>query len=335
MATTKRTWLWVILGIAGALVLLVIVFIGGAIYTFRTHVKNEYVENTVAEREFTQARARFAGQQPLIEFTGDSDRSDDTKVHRPAADAPRVEITPVGTVATSGQQSVQPTQNTTYNLTATGPGGTVTSTASVNVNNAVQANLAAKAQVKADEAVIETARLNLSWTRVTSPVDGLAGIALAQIGEFSFILATIGRDLGLLTTVATNALVASSIVSIVLNPLIYRAIDPIERWVSARPALARLLSRQSDASAHIAHSTAHPDEPHRAIVIGYGPTAPGEMEGLLPAGFERSLRQRLPGVVLEEGRVADQEGRHLPVLRSQNLVINRPLRKWAGPRTAL
>jgi len=92
MATTKRTWLWVILGIAGTLALLVIMFIGGAIYTFRTHVKNEYVESTVAEREFTQARARFAGQQPLIELIGDGDRNDDSTIHRPPADAPRVEI---------------------------------------------------------------------------------------------------------------------------------------------------------------------------------------------------------------------------------------------------
>jgi len=53
-------------------------------------------------------------------------------------------------------------------------------------------------------------------------------IALAQIGEFSFILSTIGRDLGLLTPVASNALVAASIVSIVLNPLLYRLAGPFE-----------------------------------------------------------------------------------------------------------
>src|SRR5262249_36305602 len=47
-------------------------------------------------------------------------------------------------------------------------------------------------------------------------------VALAQIGEFSFILATIGRELGILTTVATNVLVAASISSIVLNPIAYR-----------------------------------------------------------------------------------------------------------------
>ena len=62
------------------------------------------------------------------------------------------------------------------------------------------------------------------------------GIALAQIGEFSFILATIGRELGILTTEATNVLVATSIVSIVLNPVAYRAIRPIERgWRTTAP----------------------------------------------------------------------------------------------------
>ena len=53
-------------------------------------------------------------------------------------------------------------------------------------------------------------------------------IALAQIGEFSFILASLGRDLGVLTATATNVLVATSIASIVLNPIAYRG-DPSAR----------------------------------------------------------------------------------------------------------
>ena len=51
------------------------------------------------------------------------------------------------------------------------------------LDDAVQANLAAEAQVKADEAAVETAQLNLGFTKITSPIDGLAGIALAQIGD--------------------------------------------------------------------------------------------------------------------------------------------------------
>jgi membrane fusion protein (multidrug efflux system) len=63
--------------------------------------------------------------------------------------------------------------------------------------DAVQASLAAKAQVKADEAAIETAKLNLGWTHITSPVDGVAGIALGQLGDL------VGPAGPLLTTVST------------------------------------------------------------------------------------------------------------------------------------
>jgi RND family efflux transporter MFP subunit len=63
--------------------------------------------------------------------------------------------------------------------------------------NAVQANLAAKAQVVADEAALESARLNLGWTKITSPVEGVAGIALGQIGDL------VGPSGPLLTTVST------------------------------------------------------------------------------------------------------------------------------------
>jgi membrane fusion protein (multidrug efflux system) len=65
------------------------------------------------------------------------------------------------------------------------------------LDNAIQANLAAKAQVKADEAAVENARLNLDFTKITSPVDGLAGIALAQIGDL------VGQSGSVLTTVST------------------------------------------------------------------------------------------------------------------------------------
>lgn len=65
------------------------------------------------------------------------------------------------------------------------------------LDNAIQANLAAKAQVKADEAALENAQLNLDFTKIRSPVDGLAGIALAQIGDL------VGQSGSVLTTVST------------------------------------------------------------------------------------------------------------------------------------
>jgi membrane fusion protein (multidrug efflux system) len=66
------------------------------------------------------------------------------------------------------------------------------------LDDAVQANLAAKAQVKADEAAVENGQLNLGFTKIKSPIDGLAGIALAQTGDL------VGQSGGgVLTTVST------------------------------------------------------------------------------------------------------------------------------------
>ncbi|HJR60643.1 MAG TPA: cation:proton antiporter [Vicinamibacterales bacterium] len=118
------------------------------------------------------------------------------------------------------------------------------------------------------------AMLIIWWMRFPFKVALTVAIALSQIGEFSFILSTIGRDLGILSAEATNTLVAASIVSIVLNPLLYRAIDPIDRWFAARPRLHRLVSRPASPGprldAHDQPRTA--DAAHRAVVIGAGPT---------------------------------------------------------------
>ena len=56
--------------------------------------------------------------------------------------------------------------------------------------------------------------------------------ALAQIGEFSFILAAVARDLSVLPEVGLHVVVAVSIASILLNPLAAKAIRPVEAWLS-------------------------------------------------------------------------------------------------------
>jgi membrane fusion protein (multidrug efflux system) len=65
------------------------------------------------------------------------------------------------------------------------------------LDNAIQANLAAQAQIKADQAAIEAVELNLSFTRITAPIDGLAGVAQAQIGDL------VSPQGGALTTIST------------------------------------------------------------------------------------------------------------------------------------
>jgi monovalent cation:H+ antiporter-2, CPA2 family len=88
-------------------------------------------------------------------------------------------------------------------------------------------------------------------------------VALAQIGEFSFILAALAGELKILPAETMNALVATAIISITLNPLLYRSIDPVIKGLE-RVRWFRSLSTTM-ASANQASSA------HRAVVVGYGP----------------------------------------------------------------
>lgn len=65
------------------------------------------------------------------------------------------------------------------------------------LDDAIQANLAAKADVNSANAAVEEARLNLGFTKITSPIDGIAAIATAQIGDL------VGPSTNILTTVST------------------------------------------------------------------------------------------------------------------------------------
>lgn len=99
-------------------------------------------------------------------------------------------------------------------------------------------------------------------------------VALAQIGEFSFILASVGRSLGIVGDSASNALVAAAMVSISLNPLFYRLVRPFESWAKGSSwwhlleARARRVPQQLGAEA----MNQVPGSQDRTIVVGYGPT---------------------------------------------------------------
>jgi RND family efflux transporter MFP subunit len=92
-----------------------------------------------------------------------------------------------------------------------GPLAKVDAVSKQDFDNATQTNLAnkaqvkaaeaaiasAKAQIEAGEAAVETATINLSFTRLISPIDGIAGIAQAQVGDL------VSTSSGTLTTVST------------------------------------------------------------------------------------------------------------------------------------
>ena len=95
-------------------------------------------------------------------------------------------------------------------------------------------------------------------------------VSLGQIGEFSFILTALGRDLGILPASALNIVVAVSIVSITLNPVTSRLVDLLERWIAARTRLWRRVLPGDDLGDMGAASSLDPRD--RAVVVGYGPT---------------------------------------------------------------
>jgi CPA2 family monovalent cation:H+ antiporter-2 len=99
-------------------------------------------------------------------------------------------------------------------------------------------------------------------------------VALAQIGEFSFILAALGRELGVLPAEAMNVIVTTSIVSILLNPVAYRSVATIHRWATGQPWLSGVLRATSGQDAAQEGRRGAPAVPpsHRAVVVGYGPT---------------------------------------------------------------
>lgn len=101
-------------------------------------------------------------------------------------------------------------------------------------------------------------------------------VALAQIGEFSFILASLGKSLNVLPEGAMNALVAVAIASITLNPLFYRSVHPVERILSRYPRLWRVLNRKSRTESslppsHHVEEDGAPETDYSAVVVGYGP----------------------------------------------------------------
>lgn len=117
------------------------------------------------------ASATVAVAKPSAELSASNAQlncGDSSQLKWSSTDAPHVEISNVGSVGTSGDQSVQPKQTTTYQLTASGPGGTATSNATVNVNNAIQANLAlSPAEVhykRVGDKVVQEDGTALNWT---------------------------------------------------------------------------------------------------------------------------------------------------------------------------
>ncbi|HVG09183.1 MAG TPA: YbaL family putative K(+) efflux transporter [Thermoanaerobaculia bacterium] len=93
---------------------------------------------------------------------------------------------------------------------------------------------------------------------------------LAQIGEFSFILASLGVSLGLLPPEGQSLILAGAILSIAINPLVFHGIEPLQRWIRSRSNLARLVERPHDPLAELPMSVDAAELTGHVVIVGYG-----------------------------------------------------------------
>ncbi len=96
------------------------------------------------------------------------------------------------------------------------------------------------------------------------------GASLAQIGEFSFILAALGVSLNLLSLEGQNLILAGALISITLNSFIFSAIEPVQKWIRERSTLARLLERSGDPLAMLPDEVSQDYLRDQVVIIGHG-----------------------------------------------------------------
>ncbi len=118
--------------------------------------------------------------------------------------------------------------------------------------------------------------------------------SLAQIGEFSFILAGLGQALGLMSSEGMSLVLAGALISIALNPVMFSCIDPLRNWVLEKSAKARELEQRGDPYAELPMSTERKFLERQVVLVGYGRV--GQRIG------EALQRRDIPFVVAEQNR---------------------------------
>jgi CPA2 family monovalent cation:H+ antiporter-2 len=118
--------------------------------------------------------------------------------------------------------------------------------------------------------------------------------SLAQIGEFSFILASLGVSLGLLPGEGQSLILAGALISIALNPLLFKAIEPAQAWIRSRSKLARIVERPEDPLAQLPASVDSNRLAGQVVLVGYGRVGRRIGEALIEHG--------VPFVVAEQNR---------------------------------
>ncbi len=98
----------------------------------------------------------------------------------------------------------------------------------------------------------------------------IVGASLAQIGEFSFILAGLSIDLGLMDTKTQNLILAGALASIALNSLLFGLINPLQKWMGKNTDFTRVFAARTDPLAVLPDSTHESYLSGQVVLVGYG-----------------------------------------------------------------
>jgi monovalent cation:H+ antiporter-2, CPA2 family len=129
----------------------------------------------------------------------------------------------------------------------------------------------------------------------------ISGLGLAQIGEFSFVLASEGRTLGLVSKQVYLLILGTTAVTLVVTPFVLRAVPQLLTWAESVPWLNRYLT-QADVAVEASEDV--PQQGH-VVVCGYG---------RIGRNIVRILQQRNYAVV-----VIDQSESRVQRLREQGI----------------
>lgn len=122
----------------------------------------------------------------------------------------------------------------------------------------------------------------------------IVAASLAQIGEFSFILAGLGMSLGLLPIEGMSLILAAALISIAINPLLFSAIQPFKKWLVGVSKVASDLEKRVDPFAELPMSTERKYLAGQVVLVGYGRVG---------KRIAKALQQNdIPFVVAEENR---------------------------------
>jgi len=98
----------------------------------------------------------------------------------------------------------------------------------------------------------------------------IVAASLAQVGEFSFILASLGMSLGLLPKEGNDLILAGALISIALNPVMFSFAGPTERWLQRHTKFAAKLEASSNPLAELPMTTEAKYLSDHVVLVGWG-----------------------------------------------------------------